>query len=90
MHCCIYGLSVDSNHMIQQGVIVKDQQSYSHGLLYSVAPDNFSALHLNEDEGKNEFDWEAYEAQHGGGSLVGVILGFLKSTAVAWGLIKLH
>jgi len=71
---------------------MKNQQSFSHGLLYSVAPDNFSELHLNDENetGKDKFEWGAYESQYKGESLIGVILGFLKTTAVNWGIIKLH
>jgi len=70
---------------------MKNQQSYSHGLLHSVAPDNFSSLHLNDDEaGKDEFDWEAYEAEFKGDSLARVVFNFLKTTALSWGIIKFH
>jgi hypothetical protein len=70
---------------------MKNQQSYSHGLLYSVAPDNFSALHLHDEEAKkDEFDWEAYESEIAGDTLVQIVLNFLKTTAVSWGIIKLH
>ena len=57
------------------------QQSYSHGLLYSVAPDDFSTLHLHDKDGKDEFDWEAYEAEYGGKSLVRAVLDFMKSAS---------
>jgi hypothetical protein len=69
---------------------MKNQQSYSHGLLYSVAPGSFSSLHLNDEVGKDAFDWEAYEAEYKGGSLAQIVLDFLKATAVSWGIIKLH
>ena len=39
---------------------MKNQQSYSHGLLYAVAPNSLSSLHLNDDKKKDTFDWEAY------------------------------
>lgn len=67
-----------------------NQQSYSHGLLYSVAPDNISSLHLNDEVGKDEFDWEAYEAEYKSDSLTWIVLNFLKTTAISWGIIKLH
>jgi len=61
---------------------MKNQQSYSHGLLYSVAPDNLSSLHLNDDDvKKDEFDWEAYEAEYKGNSLAQTVLNFLKTTS---------
>lgn len=34
------------------------QQAFSHGLLYSVAPRDLSALHLNDEVGVDEFYWE--------------------------------
>ncbi len=69
---------------------MEKQQSYSHGLLYSVAPESFSALHLHEEDGKDDFDWEAYEAEYKGDSLVRIVLNFLRTTAASWGIIKLH
>ena len=70
---------------------MKNQQTYSHGLLYSVAPDNLSSLHLiDEDNKKDTFDWEAYEAEYKGASLTQIVISFLKTTAVLWGIIKLH
>jgi len=66
------------------------QQAYSAGLLYSVAPDSFSSLHLLDDDGRGEFDWEAYEAELSGDSLVQVILSFLKTTATSWKVFKNH
>jgi hypothetical protein len=69
---------------------MENQQSYSHGLLYSVAPENFSALQLRDKDGKDEFDWEAYESQYEGDTFMQAILNFLKATAVSWGIIKLH
>jgi hypothetical protein len=38
------------------------QQSYSHGLLYSVAPENLSSLHLNENDKPDGFNWGANES----------------------------
>ncbi len=32
--------------------------SFSHGLLYAVAPENLSELHLRDDEKGEEFEWE--------------------------------
>jgi hypothetical protein len=37
-------------------------QSFSHGLLYSVAPENFSELHLQDETKENEFEWEEQES----------------------------
>jgi len=57
---------------------MKEQPSFSHGLLYSVAPENFSALHLNDDE-LNGLDW-ANESKLAEDSYVQIVLGFLKRT----------
>jgi len=69
---------------------MKNQQTYSHGLLYSVEPNDLASLHLNEDEGRDKFNWEAYEAVYTGETFVMSVLNFLKTTAINWGLIKLH
>ena len=69
---------------------MNNQQTYSHGLLYSIAPDQISALHLISDEKNEEFDWGTHDAQLMGGSLAGALLNFIKTTAVMWGLIKQH
>jgi hypothetical protein len=61
---------------------MKNQQSFSHGLLYSVAPENISALHLLDDERRDDFDWQADESQLGGKSFVQVIRNYLKATGV--------
>ena len=57
---------------------MKNQQSFSPGLLYSVAPENFSALHLHDEDGHDEFDWGVYESQLAGDSFMQVFLDFLK------------
>lgn len=69
---------------------MKNQQAYSHGLLYSVAPESFSSLHLNDEKGKDTFDWAAYEHQYEGDSFVQAVLSFLRTTAISFGIIKLH
>jgi len=67
---------------------MEQQQSFSHGLLYSVAPENFSELHLHEKGALDEFDWEAYESQFEDDSFVQIVFGFLKITAEKWGIAK--
>jgi hypothetical protein len=58
---------------------MKNQPSYSHGLLFSIAPENLASLHLNDEDGKGDFDWEAYK----GDSLGRIVLNFLKTSATA-------
>ena len=62
------------------------QQSFSHGLLYSIAPENIA--HVNEDSKVDNFDWQAYEDQYAGDSVAQIILSFMKITAAKWGLSK--
>ncbi len=69
---------------------MKNQQSYSHGLLYSIAPDNFSSLHLNDDVRKKDFQWEYFDAEADGDSFTRIVYNFLRTTAVNWGILKLH
>jgi hypothetical protein len=38
------------------------ERSFSHGLLYSVAPENFSELHLQDETMADEFEWEEQES----------------------------
>lgn len=57
---------------------MKNQQSFSHGLLYSVAPENFSALHLKDEDGHGEFDWLANEFPRDRSSFAQAILDLLK------------
>jgi hypothetical protein len=69
---------------------MEKQQSYSHGLLLSVAPESFSFLHLRDEDGKDTFDWEAYKSQYVDDSLVQIIINFLKTTAVRWAISGWH
>jgi hypothetical protein len=61
----------------------------SYGLLYSVASIHFSAL-LHEESRRDEINWQEYEAQGKGASLVGLAINFLKATATRLGIIKLQ
>jgi hypothetical protein len=55
---------------------MKNQHSFSPGLLYSVAPESFPTLHLRDDRA-DEFDWGASES----GSFMQAVLNFLKTVA---------
>lgn len=59
---------------------MEKQQSYPHGLLYSVAPYCFASLRLHEVDGRDTFDWEAYKSQTEGDSFLRAVINFLKST----------
>jgi hypothetical protein len=65
-----------------------EQQLYSHGLLYSVAPESFSNLHLHDDADVDGFDWEEHESDNSGDSFTHVVFSLLKITAAKWGLTE--
>lgn len=68
---------------------MEQQQTFSPGLLYSVAPESFSELHLQDEARLDEFDWEEYESQLAGDSFARGVLTFLKISAAKWGLVRL-
>jgi hypothetical protein len=67
---------------------MEHQQSFSHGLLYSVSPECFSNLHLQEEKETDGFDWQEYEHQNAGDSFQKIVISMLKLTATKWGLRK--
>ena len=69
---------------------MEKQQTYSHGLLYSVAPYNFHFLHLHDNDGRDKFDWEAYKTQFERESFSQFVLNFMRKTAKNWRRIKLR
>ena len=68
---------------------MEHEQSFSHGLLYSVSPEDFSGLHLHDEADADGFNWEEYESQYAGDSFARLVLSFLKVTAIKWGLNKI-
>jgi hypothetical protein len=66
---------------------MEKEQLYSHWLLYSVAPEHFSSLQLNNERGEDMFDWEADNHGISSESLVQIVQNFLGVTATKWGLI---
>jgi hypothetical protein len=67
---------------------MEHQQPFSHGLLYSVSPENFYNLHLHDRADKDGFDWGAYASEYEGDSFAQIVLSMLKITAAKWGLGK--
>jgi len=53
-------------------------QQFSPGLLYSVAPENLSTLHLQDDETADVFEWEQPESQIA--ALIQTLLSCFKPT----------
>lgn len=58
---------------------MKDQQSYSHGLLFSVEPEDIATLHLIDEKGHSEFSWPTDQSRTEGSSIVRLAIQFLKS-----------
>ncbi len=52
------------------------EQPFSHGLLYSVSPENLSELHLKEEETADDLEWERQESLIG--KLVRALLARIK------------
>jgi len=40
-----------------------NQQTFSHGLLYSIEPEDLAQLHLNDESGQGDFEWDEYGMQ---------------------------
>ena len=55
-------------------------QHVSHGLLYSVAPQDFAKLNLSDSSIHDEFDWEE-EAEYAEESLANHVIAFLNEVA---------
>jgi hypothetical protein len=58
---------------------MKQRNSYSCGLLYSVAPDDLSSLHLENDEGRAQLDWNAYASRNMINSVFALVFRLLKA-----------
>ncbi len=56
-------------------------QPVAHGLLYSVAPQDFAKLNLSEQSIHDEFDWGEYESQYAEESLANNVVAFLRDVA---------
>jgi hypothetical protein len=64
---------------------MEHHQSFSPGLLYSVAPEDFPQLHLNDESRLDDLDWDENRTQSGDVSFSKNVLAFLKVTAAKWG-----
>ena len=63
---------------------MEHHQSFSPGLLYSVAPEDFPQLHLNDESRLDDLDWDENRTQSGDVSFSKNVLAFLKVTAAKW------
>lgn len=53
-------------------------QHVSHGLLYSLAPQDIEQMHLSENAIHDEFDWEEYESEYADETLTNNVIDFLR------------
>lgn len=65
------------------------QQSFSHGLLYSVSPENFSELHLHDESDLDDFCWDEDEPRLAHGSVAQAVISFLEAVATKFGIARL-
>ncbi len=65
------------------------QQSFSHGLLYSVSPENFSELHLHDESDVGDLYWDEHEPQSAHSSFAQVVISLLESFAAKFGIVRL-
>jgi hypothetical protein len=67
---------------------MEHQQSFSHGLLYSVAPENISRLHLNDESRLDELDWNERRTPLSIGWFASTFLVLVNIISVKLGLAK--
>jgi hypothetical protein len=67
---------------------MEQQKQFSHGLLYSVPPENFKSLHLQDESGLGEFEWDEFKPRLYVNSMASSIRAFLKKIAADWGITK--
>ena len=53
-------------------------QPIAHGLLYSVAPQDFGQMHLSDQSSHDDFEWEEYESEYAEETLANNVIAFLK------------
>lgn len=56
---------------------MEQRKAFSHGLLYSIPPQNLSLLHLNGEESHDEFEWGEFKSHLSGVSVARYILSAL-------------
>lgn len=67
---------------------MEKQKPFSHGLLYSVPPENFSSLHLQDEGTAGEFEWSEFGAKFSFASIARRLFSFLKQACVAGTISK--
>ncbi|OIR10802.1 hypothetical protein GALL_75730 [mine drainage metagenome] len=64
---------------------MEQRKAFSHGLLYSIPPQNLSSLHLNGEESQDEFEWREFKSYLSGVSVARYILSALGKAVSAIG-----
>ena len=80
MHCKLVCGAIQ----LQEG-IMEHPQVFSHGLLYSISPQDISSLHLQEGGRNDQFDWNSNGRRHPGNTISLALIALLKKTAAHWG-----
>jgi hypothetical protein len=80
MHCKLICGAIQ----LQEG-IMEHPQVFSHGLLYSISPQDISSLHLQEGGRNDQFDWNSNGRRHPGNTISLALIALLKKTAAHWG-----
>jgi len=69
---------------------MEHHQVFSHGLLYSISPQDIPSLHLQESDRNDQFDWDSNGRQHLGNTISQALIALLKKTAAHWGLVSIN
>lgn len=64
---------------------MEQRKVFSHGLLYSMPPQNLFSLHLKEEKDQDGFEWERNKLNFSGKSIARSVLSFLKRAVSAVG-----
>lgn len=67
---------------------MEQQKPFSHGLLYSVPPENFSSLHLQDEGTTGEFEWSEFSTLFSFRSIVRRLFSFLKQASITGTISK--
>ena len=67
---------------------MEKQKPFSHGLLYSVSPENFSSLHLQDEGRTGEFEWGEFKTIFSFATMTKCLLSFLKKRQVVGTILK--
>jgi hypothetical protein len=65
------------------GGVMENQKHFSHGLLYSIPPEDFSSLHLQDEETTGGFEWREFGTVFSLVPILKRLFSFSKKASVA-------